>query len=155
MEAVAEKLIKRCWAPIPLYSLNRTQGAHWSSKKKSWRQVREWENWFRCTEGFGMTIRRQTDMRRKLVVHRLYGRKTLLRRSVKKFDRTNLHGAVKPVEDALTSLGWIHDDDEKYLDTVVRNQHVDEAPDWMRKAYFQKGATCVVELFETEERIHE
>ena len=35
------------------------------------------------------------------------------------FDRVNLYGSVKPIEDAIVSLGWAYDDRDAFMDTKV------------------------------------
>lgn len=49
-------------------------------------------------------------------------RVTIVRYGIRKLDRDNLYGSVKPVVDSLRVHGFIEDDDEEHLDLRVRQE---------------------------------
>lgn len=134
-------LVGRCAIPRDMVSYNRSQGQHWSNKLKSSGQKKDWMTWLRSSEGLDVPDR-QSIYRRKLVITRI------VHGTMKKFEKVNYYAGAKPIEDALVTLGWLKDDDEKHCELVVEQTLVADAADWIQDAVRKNGAKIAVEVYE-------
>lgn len=110
-------LLRQCVLPRDIVSPNVFLSQHRFSKAKPTAQRKEWFKWLRSETGLGLPIWHKGKKRAVHVVRVVSG-------AMRKMDKSNLYGGVKPLEDALITLGWIKDDSEKWCELEVSQSAV-------------------------------
>lgn len=98
--------------PYSPCSLNQLYGRHWTygmKEKKLWMDYL-----FKLTQPIqrGLLMNWGREKRKVRVDIAIYHSRM--------FDRANLFGACKPIEDAIVKLEWAHDDRDAYMNTSIK-----------------------------------
>lgn len=106
----------RLTIPIRLPSLNVTMNWHWSRRMK---KKKEYFYYIRQSYNAPLPFERRKIKRIVNVAIRVY-------HPFRRFDVDNLHGAVKPIIDALKESGFIYNDSPKWIKKELY-QYIDRA----------------------------
>ena len=97
----------RTWTfPRVPVTLNRFVRLHWAARH---RDLKSWKTWVLATCGKELIVEKRVKL--KIAVYRK-----------RRQDHDNARDSVKNLVDALSALGWLHNDSPKWLDLEVTEE---------------------------------